>query len=128
MKLKDVEFIVMSNKEFGEHLNQIFEKVGRGEIGEDEPHKIIVNSIKDVDKILTQERIRLLRVVGEKKPESISELARMLNRKESNVYNDVMYLEGMHLLELKEGSNHVKKVPVIEYDTVHVTIPLTASA
>ncbi len=122
MKLKDVEFEIMSDKKFKEHLNQQFKKVSRGEISEQEPHKIVVHSIKDIGKILTQERMRLLQVVREKKPESISELARILKRKESNVYNDVIYLEGIHLLELKEGKDHVKKVPVTEYE--RAIIPL----
>ena len=48
-------------------------------------------------------RKRLLHIIKEKKPESISELARMLKRKESNVHNDLTFLEGIGLLELKEA-------------------------
>ncbi|MCZ7357900.1 MAG: hypothetical protein O8C66_03900 [Candidatus Methanoperedens sp.] len=42
--------------------------------------------------------------------------ANWLKHKESNMYNDLTFLEGKGLLELKEGKNHVKKVPVIDYD------------
>jgi len=126
MKLKNVEIIVMSNEEYGEHLNQLFEKVRRGEIQKPEPHKIIVRKAEDIGKILTLERLRLLQIIREKRPESISELARMLKRKGSNVYNDLTFLEGIGLLELKEGKNHVKKVPVVDYDALHITVPLTA--
>lgn len=124
MKLKDVEIVVMSDEEYGEHLNQLFERVRRGEIREPEPHKIVARTAEDIGKILTRER--LLQIIREKRPESISELARMLKRKESNVHNDLTFLEGIGLLELKEGKNHVRKVPVVNYDALHITVPLTA--
>jgi len=43
-----------------------------------------------------------------------------------NVNNDLTFLEGIGLLELKEGKNHVKKVHVVDYDALHITVPLTA--
>ncbi len=122
MKLKGFEIVVMSDEEYGEHLNQLFERVRRGEIHEH--YKIVARTAEDIGKILTRER--LLQIIREKRPESISELARMLKRKESNVYNDLTFLEGIGLLELKEGENHVEKVPVVDYDALHITVPLTA--
>jgi predicted transcriptional regulator len=126
MKLKDVEIIVMNDEEYGDHLNKLFEKVKEGKINESEPHKIVSCTTEDIGKILTRERIRLLHIIREKKPESISELARILDRKESNVHNDLTFLEGIGLLEIKKGRNHVKKVPVVDYDALHITVPLTA--
>ena len=126
MKLKDVEIIVLNDEEYGDHLNRLFEKVGSGKISESEPHKLIVRTAEDIGKILTRERIRLLHVIRENKPESISELARILNRKESNVHSDPTFLKGIGLLELKESKDHVKKIPVVDYDALHITVPLTA--
>lgn len=126
MKLKNVEIIVMNDEEYGDHLNKLFEKVKEGRINESEHHKIVSRTTEDIGKILTRERIRLLHIIREKKPESISELARILDRKESNVHNDLTFLEGIGLLEIKKGRNHVKKVPVVDYDALHITVPLTA--
>jgi len=126
MKLKDVEIIVMNDEEYGDHLNKLFEKVKEGKLNESEPHKIVSRTTEDIGKILTRERIRLLHIIRENKPESISELARILDRKEPNVHNDLTFLEGIGLLEIKKGRNHVKKVPVVDYDALHITVPLTA--
>ena len=126
MKLKDIEIVVMNDDEYGEHLNQLFEKVKQGEISESEPQKIVARNTDDIGKILTRERIRLLHTIRKNKPESISELARMLDRKESNVHNDLTFLEVIGLLEIKKGKNHVKKIPVVDYDALHITVPLTA--
>ena len=126
MKLKNVEIVVMNDEDYGDHLNQLFEKVKEGEISESEPQKIVARNTDDIGKILTRERIRLLHIIRQNKPESISELARMLDRKESNVHNDITFLEGIGLLEIKNGKNHVKKIPVVDYDALHITVPLTA--
>jgi predicted transcriptional regulator len=86
----------------------------------------VARTTEDIGKILTRERIRLLHIIREKKPESISELARMLDRKESNVHKDITFLEGIGLLEIRKGRDHVQKVPVVDYDALHITVPLTA--
>ncbi|MCZ7393764.1 MAG: hypothetical protein O8C56_10655 [Candidatus Methanoperedens sp.] len=78
MKLKDVEIIVMSDEEYGEHLNQLFERVSRGEIHEPEPHQILARTAEDIGKILTRER--LLRASG--KSTGIQKSGRMLERKD----------------------------------------------
>ncbi len=87
---------------------------------------IVARTAEDIGRILTRKLLRLLQIIRDKRPESISELARMLKRKESNVHNDLTFLEGIGLLELKEGKNHVRKVPVVDYDALHITVPLTA--
>ncbi len=126
MKLKDIEIKVMSDEAYGDHLNQLFEDLRAGKPTGKRKPKIIARTPEDVSKILTNERIRLLQVIREKKPESISELARLLNRSQSNVSNDVKYLEGIGLLELEEKNDPVMhKKPVVNYDAVRITVNLS---
>lgn len=115
---KNFEVIVMSDEEIGKHLNSEFEKVSKREIVEPQPHKVIVKSLKDAASIFTPERISLLQTIREKKPNSVMELAAMLNRKQSEVLSDLKYLEGFRLVELTQ------KRPDIGYDIVHITIPI----
>ena len=57
---------------------------------------------------------------------SISELARLLNRSQSNVSNDIKYLEGIGLLELEEKMDPVlHKKPIVNYDAVRITVDLS---
>ena len=80
---------------------------------------------EDVVKIMTNERIRLLQMIREKNPESISELAHLLDRSQSNVSNDVKYLEGIGLLELEVKNDPIThKKPVVNYDAVRITVDL----
>ena len=116
----------MSDENYGNHLNQLFEDIRAGKTTEKQKPKIIARTPDDVSKILTNERIRLLQVIREKKPESISELARFLNRSQSNVSNDVNYLEGIGLLEFEEKKDPVlHKKPVVNYDAVRITVDLS---
>ena len=52
MKLKDVEIVVMNDDEYGDHLNQLFDKVKEGKISESEPQKIVARNTDDIGKIL----------------------------------------------------------------------------
>lgn len=124
--LKIIEIKIMSDEIYGDHLDQLFEDLKTGKIVEKQKTSIIARTPEDVAKILTNERIRLLQVIREKKPESISELARILNRSQSNVSNDVKYLEGIGLLELEEKKGPVlHKKPVVNYDAVRITVDLS---
>ena len=126
MKLKDIEIKVMSDEAYGDHLDQLFKEIKAGNTTGKRKPRIIVRTPEDVAKILTNERIRLLQVIREKKPESISELARLLNRSQSNVSNDIKYLEGIGLLELEEKMSPVMhKKPIVNYDAVRITVDLS---
>ena len=93
---------------------------------EPELRKIVARTAKDIGKILARERPCLLQSIREKTPESRSRLARMVKRKGSNVYNDLTFPEGIGPPSFREGKNHVRKVPVVEYDALHITVSLTA--
>jgi predicted transcriptional regulator len=125
MKLKNIEIKVMSDEAYGDHFNQLFEDIKLGKLSEEQSPSIVARTPEDVAKILTNERVRLLQIIREKKPESISELARILNRSQSNVSNDVKYLEGMGLLELETKGSVLHKKPVVNYDAVRITVDLT---
>ncbi|MGB9940419.1 helix-turn-helix domain-containing protein [Methanosarcina sp.] len=126
MKLKDIEIKVMSDKTYGAHLDKLFEELKTGKITEKQKPNIVARTPEDIAKILTNERIRLLQVIREKKPESISELARLLDRSQSNVSNDVKYLKEIGLLELEEKKGPIlHKKPIVDYDVVRITVDLS---
>lgn len=110
MELKYIEIKIMSEEAYGDHLNQLFEDIKLGKLSKEQSPRIVTQTPEDVAKILTNECVRLLQAIKEKKPDSISELSRILNRSQSNVSNDVKYLEGIGLLELEtKGSVQHKK-------------------
>jgi predicted transcriptional regulator len=127
MKLKEIEVKIMSDEAYGDHLNKLFENVKDGKITEKQKTQIVARTPEDIAKILTSERIRLLQMIREKNPESISELAHLLDRSQSNVSNDVKYLEGIGLLELEVKNDPIMhKKPLVNYDAVRITVDLSS--
>lgn len=127
MKLKDIEIKIISDEAYGDHLDQLFEDIRDGKITGKQKSKIVARTPEDVTKILTNERIRLLQMIRKKNPESISELAHLLDCSQSNVSNDAKYLEGIGLLKLEVKNNPIMhKKPVVNYDAVRITVDLSS--
>jgi predicted transcriptional regulator len=122
MKLKKVEILVMSDKEYEEHLDKAFEEAEKGMA---QSRKIVLKSMKDLSSILTRERIKLLRTIKEKKPASITELAKAVGRDRRNVVSDLRYLEGFGLVEVeaKKKKKGAKELQVA-YNEITVRIPV----
>jgi len=79
--------------EEGEELDYVQEEIKEGDI----------NSLK---KILTRERLKILMVLGREEFESISNLARYLNRNIKNVYQDLTILQEKGFIRLlRKGKN-----------------------
>ena len=75
-----------------------------------------VSSPKELHLLLSPERLRLLRVAREHKPDSIEELARLLDRDTDDVKKDVLLLDAVGLLDLYNGR------PVVEYEEIVIKV------
>lgn len=89
---------------------------------------VFFTSVEAARILLTPERIKLLTMVHERKPESIYQLARMCNRDQKNVHEDVKLLERYGILEtrIRPGKPRTQRVPRVPYDEINLRIPLAA--
>jgi len=88
------------------------------------PSRVLVISLskKSLEKILTPSRMNLIRIIREKSPKSVGELAKLLNRPVESVSRDLRILENYGILTFVQMGK-VKK-PEIEKDVL--MIPLTS--
>jgi predicted transcriptional regulator len=86
----------------------------------------VLSKYEDLTKILTKERIRMLRIIHSEKPKSISELAKLLNRDRRNVLADLNYLEGFGLVEIEETEKEkiYTKIPIVSFDELLVRLDM----
>ena len=63
---------------------------------------IICSSFKIAEKLFSEPRLSILRAIINQKPDSIKQLAKLLGKDFKNVYNDVMFLADLGLIELVE--------------------------
>jgi len=65
--------------------------------------------------------LELMHLIKNKKPKSVSELAKLLNKKTSTISNKVNLLEKEGLIELKSGTKN-RKIPTFNYDKIEILI------
>ena len=120
MRLKHLEILVMSDKQYSKHLNDIVKS------GKKSTNMIVLRTYEDLTKILTKERIRMLRMIHSEKPKSISDLAKLLNRDRRNVLADLNYLEGFGLVEIEETEKEkiYTKIPIVNFDELLVRLDM----
>ena len=120
-KVKNIEIVAIFDKEYGKHLNDMYNKVKNRKIKSEE--RIVLTSISDLNKILTPARLRLIRTIKKKNPRSISVLAKLLGRDRANVYRDLKYLEGLGLIFLEE--HKMETTPIFDFEKIHVEISIS---
>lgn len=125
MKLKNIKISIKSDNEIFEEIKQVCKKLEQGE--KVTKHQGI--SFDDLDtmrKILTDERLRILRTIKKESPQSIYELAKILQRDIKNTFDDVQFLAQMGLIELKKSQEgRERTTPQVKYDKILLEIPVT---
>lgn len=78
--------------------------IARGELkpGPDEP-KVWFTSIESFAKVLSEGNRELLKIIAEKEPSSLDELAKLSKRRKSNLSRTLKTMEGYGLLRLERG-------------------------
>lgn len=106
-----------------DEFKHTWKKASRGESISAAAETICFDSVEEMQKFLSPERIRLLRAIHEKKPKSILELAKTLDRDRKNVTEDVKMLESVGLIERKATKKNKEKVElVVDYDRIQMDI------
>lgn len=84
---------------------------------------ISFESIEGLRNVLTKRRLELLSVVRRKKPQSVYELSKLLNRDLKSVNTDLKVLKENDFVEFKK-INHGRQrlIPVVEFDKIDIMV------
>ena len=126
MKVKNIKIAIKSDAEFFKEIKDVWKKLERG--GKAEKHEgISFENLEAMRKVLTEERIKILKTIKKGHPSSIYELAKMLHRDIKNTFDDVQFLARMGLIELKKTKDgREKTTPIVNYDKILLEIPVSA--
>lgn len=126
MKVKNVTIGVKSVEAVLESAKKVMKKLERGENVRKSKPGIYFGSLEVMRKAITPERVKILKVIKEKHPESIYELAKLLRRNLKNVSDDVHYLADLGLIELEKGKSNgrEKTIPTVNYSKILLEIPV----
>jgi len=87
--------------------------------------KIWFTSTESFAKILSAGNRELLRIILDKSPESLDELAHLSGRGKSSLSRTLRTMEGYGLVRLTRGERG-RIMPTVTYDRVELDLPLTA--
>lgn len=124
MKVKNVTIGIKSIEEVLNKAKDVMERLERGEKVKKRKPGIYFENLNVMRKAITHERLKILKVIKEKHPASIYELAKLLNRNLKNVSDDVHYLAELGLIELEKGKSNgrEKTMPVVNYEKILLEI------
>ena len=89
--------------EFEGSFNKMSRKGSKRSVKREDELVLGFESFEMLSKILTPERLKLIKTVRESKPASVSELARLLGRAQANVHKDVHFLAELGILTLRSS-------------------------
>lgn len=125
MKVKNIKITIKSDAELFKEVKSVWKKLEQGK--QVKKHEgISFESLEAMRKVLTEERIRILKIIKKYHPGSIYELAKILKRDTKNVSDDVHYLAELELIEIEKGKSNgrEKTTPVVNYDKILLEIPV----
>lgn len=124
MKIKNVVIGIKSVGDVLKDAQNILEKIERGEKVKKRKAGVYFENLEVMRKAITTERLRILKIIKEKHPSSIYELAKLLNRDLKNVSGDVHYLAELGLIELEKAKSNgrAKTMPIVNYDKILLEI------
>ncbi len=126
MRVKNVTIGIKSIENVMEGAKEVMRKLEKGEKVRKKRPGIYFESLEVMRKAITSERVKILKVIKEKHPESIYELAKLLSRNLKNVSDDVHYLTDLGLIELEEAKTNGRKktIPIVNYNKILLEIPV----
>jgi len=124
MKVKNVTIGIKSVEEMLNETKAVMKRLERGEKVKKKKPGIYFENLETMRKAITEERVKILKVIKERHPESIYELAKMLHRNIKNVSDDVHYLADLELIELEKAKSNGrdKTIPFVNYDKILLEI------
>lgn len=99
-------------------------RIARGEqrVDADDP-TVWITSLESLARVLSAGNRGLLRVIAEKAPDSLDELARLTGRAKPNLSRTLKTMEGYGLVRLERGARGRIR-PTVLHDHVELNVPL----
>jgi len=122
--MKQVNVGIMPLKDFQAYTKAIV--TGKHKRKRGEP-KIWFSSMASLAQVLSDQNRELLSLIAEQKPESITELARLSDRSQSNLTRTLKKMEGYGLVTMKTGK-YGSKQPYVPYSDIVLDMSIVSTA
>jgi predicted transcriptional regulator len=103
-------------------LEETLDALDAGEDPDPRPSVLSVENFETLGRIFRPTNLELLEAVLEHEPDSIRELARLVDRHPPEVLDNVHELRDYGLVELRDDGRATR--PIVWYDEIDVSVPL----
>ncbi|MBI4527721.1 MAG: hypothetical protein HY695_28325 [Deltaproteobacteria bacterium] len=122
MKVKNIKIGIRSHEAAFDEWASTFEKVQRGSKVA-RKQGIYFTDLEAMRKVLTEKRLELLHVIKEQQPDSVYELAKIVERDIKNVNDDLVLLKDIGLVSMtKSRKGRERLIPKVDYDKIRLEI------
>ena len=123
IKTKELKLYIEDIGEFKKKIKEELRAIDRNKSKKLKEDSITFQSLDQLRKFLTHKRLELLRVIRHKKPKSVYELAKLVERTSENVNTDIKFLKQLGFVETTKVKEIRKKlVPEVNYDKMTLEI------
>jgi predicted transcriptional regulator len=124
MKVKKIDIGIKGLTESLKDFSEAWKKISSGKKMRKE-EGIYFDTIDTMRAVLTNNRLLILKTIRERKPGSVYELAKILNRDLKNVNQDLKMLSEVGLVTLEKTEADKKRVvPHVDYAKILLEIPV----
>lgn len=124
MKVKNVKVGIKSLEQSLREFADTWRKLEKGE-RVNKHEAIYFESMDSLRSVLTDKRLELLKVIRQRKPNSIYELAKIVGRDIKNVNEDIKLLADLGFVKLEKTYKGRKRaVPTVDYSKITLEISL----
>jgi len=124
MKVRDIRISIKSEEDLFNEVKGVWKRLEKGESMK-RHEGISFENTEAMRKVLSEERLRILKTIKREHPKSIYELAKLLRRDIKNTFDDVQFLAQIGLVELKKTrEGRQKTTPKVNYDRILLEIPV----
>jgi predicted transcriptional regulator len=124
MKVKNIRIAIKSEKELFQEVSDVWEKASKGK-NVRKREGLYFENLEAMRKVLTENRLMVLKTIRKEHPSSVYELAKLLKRDIKNTSDDVQFLTDVGLVELKKTKEgRERNVPTVSYEKILLEIPV----
>jgi len=125
IKTKKLKLYIEDTEQFKKKIKEELKAIDKGRAKTLREDSTSFQSLDQLRKFLTPKRLELLRVIRHKKPQSIYELAKLVERTPENVNTDLKFLERLGFVEITKVKEIRKRsIPEVGYDKMTLEIPV----
>jgi predicted transcriptional regulator len=121
MKIKKIFIGIKTLNDAFEEAGHVFNQTAVGKTPR-QKRAVYFNNLREMRRVLTEKRLELLKTIKDRKPSSVYELAKILDRDLKNVLQDIAFLEELGIIGVKRTGE--KKVPRFQYDRISFEVAI----